>query len=175
MNVQSYLLILFHLVPWALGMGAAFYFAFVAVPLANRYLQGKEKIQFLRRNVKYYSPFFLLMMSIVVVTGAWRLTDYKTIFGLRYFEEVATVLIAKLGLFLVVYLLAAYQSFALGLRITGQGEKAMQDEVEAKLVQKVVTRMRWIAVINLVLMTLTAAVGLILSRIPYFNMGGLGS
>ncbi|MCB1214957.1 MAG: hypothetical protein KDK66_05715, partial [Deltaproteobacteria bacterium] len=140
----------------------------------NRYLKGKERVQFLRRNVKYYSPFFLFMMSIMVVTGAWRLTDYKTAFGLRYFEEVSTVLIGKLVIFLVVYLLAAYQSFGLGLRITGQGDKAMEDEVDAQLVDRVVSRMRLIATINLVLMTLTAAVGLILSRIPYFKMGGLG-
>jgi hypothetical protein len=169
MSVKSYLLILFHLVPWALGMGAVFYFAFVAVPLANRFLSGEERLKFLRRNVKYYSPFFLLMMSLMVVTGAWRLTDYKIFFGLKYFSDVSTVLIIKLVLFFIVYLLAAYQSFGLGLRITGQGEQAMEDAVAAELVDRAVRRMRVIAYINLVLMTATAYVGLVLSRIPYFG------
>jgi len=167
MSLKSYLLILFHLVPWALGMGAVFYFAFVAVPLANRYLKGEERLKFLRRNVKYYSPFFLLMMSIVVVTGAWRLTDYKVVLGIQYFSDVSTVLIIKLSLFLVIYLLAAYQSFGLGLRITGQGEKAMGDEVPEAVVDGVVKKMRTIAYVNLALMTITAYVGLVLSRIPY--------
>ncbi len=167
MGFKAYLLIVLHLVPWALGMGASFYFAFVAVPLANRFLEGEVRLQFLRRNVKYYSPFFLLMMSIVVVTGAWRLTDYKVILGVQYFQNVATVLVIKLILFLTIYLIAAYQSFALGLRITGQGEKAMSDPVAAELVDRTVQKMRLLAGVNLALMTITVFVGLVLSRIPY--------
>lgn len=168
MSVQSYLLILFHLVPWALGMGAVFYFAFVAVPIANRMLTGETRLKFIRWNIKYYSPFFLLMMSIMVITGAWRLTDYKVVFGLEYFSKISTVLIIKLLLFFVVYILAAYQSFGLGLRVTGQGDKAMEDPVEASLVDGVFSKMRLIAIINLIVMTATAYVGLILSRMPYF-------
>lgn len=169
MSIKSYLLILFHIVPWALGMGAVFYFAFVAVPLANRLLDGERRLNFLRWNIKYYSPFFLLMMSLMVISGAWRLTDYKIALGLQYFSEVSTVLIIKLVLFFIIYLLAAYQSFGLGLRVTGQGEQAMQDPVAAELVDRVVRKMQRIAWINLILMTLTAYVGLMLSRIPYFN------
>lgn len=169
MSVKSYMLILFHLVPWALGMGAAFYFAFIAVPLANRFLEGELRTKFIRWNIKYYSPFLLLMLSIVVVTGAWRLTDYKIVLGLQYFQDVSTVLIIKLILFFVVYILAAYQSFGLGLRVTGQGDKAMEDSVDAAIVDGVFKKMKWIAVINLIVMTATAYVGLELSRIPYFH------
>ena len=169
MSVKSYLLILFHLVPWALGMGSVFYFAFIAVPLANRFLEGESRLKFIRWNIKYYSPFFLLMMSIMVVTGAWRLTDYKIVLGIQYFQDVSTVLIVKLVLFFIVYILAAYQSFGLGLRVTGQGDKAMDDHVDASLVDGVFHKMRWIAIINLILRTVTAYVGLELSRIPYFH------
>jgi hypothetical protein len=169
MSVKSYLLILFHLLPWALGMGSVFYFAFIAVPLANRLLEGEKRIQFIRWNIKYYSPFFLLMMSIVVVTGAWRLTDYKIALGIQYFQDVATVLIIKLVLFLVIYILAAYQSFGLGLRVTGQGREAMDDAVAAQLVDEVCKKMRTIAIVNLILMSITVYVGLMLSRIPYFK------
>ena len=105
----------------------------------------------------------------MVITGAWRLTDYKVALGIQYFSDVSTVLLIKLGLFLVVYLLAAYQSFGLGLRLTGQGEKAMGDEVSAEVVDQIVGKMRTIAIINLVIMSATAYVGLILSRIPYFG------
>jgi hypothetical protein len=169
MSVKSYLLILFHLLPWALGMGSVFYFAFIAVPLANRLLEGEKRLQFIRWNIKYYSPFFLLMMSIVVVTGAWRLTDYKIALGMQYFQDVATVLIVKLVLFLVVYLLAAYQSFGLGLRVTGQGEQAMSDVVAADIVDRVFKKMRIIAIVNLIFMSAAVYVGLQLSRIPYFK------
>jgi hypothetical protein len=169
MSIKSYLLILFHLIPWTIGMGSAFYFAFGAVPLANRYLQGEERLLSLRRNVKFYHITFLLTMSLMVVTGAWRLTDYKIALGVQYFSDISTVLIIKLLIFFVVYILAAYQSFGLGLRITGQGEKAMQDPVAADLVDGVVNRMRRIAILNLFLMTATAYVGLMLSRIPYFK------
>jgi len=169
MSVKSYLLILFHLLPWALGMGAAFYFAFISVPVANKLLEGEKRLQFIRWNIKYYSPFFLLMMSIVVVTGAWRLTDYKVVLGIQYFHDVATVLIVKLALFLVVYLLAAYQSFGLGLRVTGQGDQAMEDSVGAEVVDRVFKKMRIITIINLIFMSAAAYVGLELSRIPYFK------
>lgn len=149
-------------------MGAVFYFTFIAVPVANRLLEGEIRLKFIRWNIKYYSPFFLLMMSIMVVTGAWRLTDYKIVFGLEYFSKISTVLIVKLILFFIVYILAAYQSFGLGLRVTGQGDKAMEDPVAAGLVDGVFSKMRWIAIINLILMTATAYVGLMLSRVPYF-------
>lgn len=172
MSVKSYLLIVFHLLPWALGMGSAFYFAFIAVPLANRLLEGEKRLEFIRWNIKYYSPFFLLMMSIVVVTGAWRLTDYKIVLGIQYFQDVSTVLIVKLILFMVIYLLAAYQSFGLGLRVTGQGKEAMADSVAAGVVDTVFKKMRTIAIINLVLMSVTVYVGLKLSRIPYFKATG---
>jgi hypothetical protein len=169
MSVKSYLLILFHLLPWALGMGAVFYFAFIAVPVANKLLEGEKRLQFIRWNIKYYSPFFLLMMSIVVVTGAWRLTDYKIVLGIQYFQDVSTVLIVKLILFFIIYILAAYQSFGLGLRVTGQGDKAMEDPVAGNIVDRVFKKMRIIAIINLVLMSAAAYVGLELSRIPYFG------
>jgi hypothetical protein len=168
MSIKSYLLILFHLVPWTLGMGSAFYFAFAAVPLANR-LPGPERLLALRRNVKFYHITFLLTMSLMVITGAWRLTDYKIALGTQYFNDVSNVLIVKLLIFFAVYILAAYQSFGLALRLTGTGEKAMEDEVPAALVDGVVHKMRSIAVLNLFLMTATAYVGLMLSRIPYFK------
>lgn len=170
MSLADYLLILLHIVPWALGMGASFYFSFIAIPMANRYLEGDKRLEFLRRNVRYYSPFFLLMMSVVVVSGAFRLTDYKHAFGRGYFEAVATPLIAKLAFFLVVYVLAAYQSFGLGLRITGVGEKAMGEKVELDIIELTIQKMRTIAIINLLFMTVAALIGLKLSRISYpFN------
>ena len=169
MSIKSYLLILFHLVPWTLGMGTAFYFAFAAVPYANKYLEGELRLQALKRHIRFYHISFLLMMSLMVVTGAFRLTDYKIALGVQYFANVSTVLIIKLLIFFAVYLLAAYQSFALGLRITGQGEKAMYDKVDAELIDSVTKKMRKIAILNLFLMTATAYVGLMLSRIPYFH------
>ncbi len=169
MSIKSYLLILSHLIPWTLGMGSAFYFAFAAVPIANRYLQGDQRLQSLKRNIKFYHITFLLTMSLMVVTGAFRLTDYKIELGMQYFSDVSTVLIVKLLIFFVVYILAAYQSFGLGLRVTGQGEKAMYDAVPADLVERVVGKMRGIAILNLILMTAAAYAGLILSRIPYFK------
>jgi len=168
MGIQSYLLILSHLVCWTLGMGCAFYFAFAAVPLANK-LQGEERLVALRRHAKFYHVTFLLTMSLMVVTGAIRLTDYKIVMGIKYFSDVSTVLIVKLLIFFAVYILAAYQSFGLGLRITGTGEKAMEDQVPAELVDSVVGRMRSIAILNLFLMSATAYVGLMLSRIPYIK------
>ena len=170
MPIKAYLLILAHLLPWTIGMGVAFYFAFAAVPLTNRQLQGEERLVALRRHVKFYHITFLLVMSLMVVTGAFRLTDYKIMFGMQYFSQVSTVLIVKLALFFVVYILAAYQSFGLGLRITGQGEKAMEDQVPAELVDGVVNKMRVIAIINLVMMSAVAFVGLILSRMSYLKM-----
>jgi len=168
MGIQSYLLILSHLVIWTIGMGSAFYFAFAAVPLANK-LPGEERLVALRRHAKFYHVTFLLTMSLMVVSGAIRLTDYKVALGMQYFANVSTVLIVKLLIFLTIYILAAYQSFGLGLRITGTGEQAMADKVPAELVEKVVGRMRSIAILNLFLMTATAYVGLMLSRIPYFK------
>lgn len=168
MSIKSYLLILLHLVPWTLGMGCAFYFAFGAVPMANR-LHGQDRLQALRRNVKFYHITFLLTMSMMVITGAWRLTDYKVALGTQYFNDVSTVLIVKLLIFFVVYILAAYQSFGLALRLTGTGERAMEDEVPPALIESVVGKMRSIAVLNLFLMTAIGYVGLMLSRIPYFK------
>ena len=169
MSVQSYLLILFHLLPWTVGAGVAFYFAFAAVPLVNRHLEGEERLQALKRHVKFYHITFLLTMSLMVVTGAWRLTDYKIALGVQYFSDVSAVLIVKLLIFFAVYILAAYQSFALGIRITGTGEKAISDSVPADMVDGVVKKMRAIAILNFVLMTATAYAGLMLSRIPYFK------
>jgi len=169
MSAKSYLLILFHLIPWTIGMGVAFYFAFAAVPMANRHLEGEARLQALRRNVKFYHVTFLIAMSLMVITGAFRLTDYKIALGVQYFSNVSTVLIVKLLIFFAVYLLAAYQSFGLGLRITGTGEQAMHDQVASDLVDKTVSRMRTIAILNLCLMSATAYMGLMLSRIPYFK------
>jgi len=45
----------------------------------------------------------------------------------------------------------------------------MGDEVAADLVDKTVSRMRSIAILNLFLMSATAYAGLMLSRIPYFK------
>src|SRR5262245_18972271 len=138
MSISSYLLILLHLLPWTVAVGVAFYFAFAAVPLANRFLSWEERLKTLKRHVKFYHVTFLLTMSLMVVTGAWRLTDYKIALGTQYFADVSTVLIVKLLIFFAVYLLAAYQSFGLGLRITGTGEKAISVVVPAEVIDGVV-------------------------------------
>lgn len=169
MSIESYLLILSHLVCWTIGMGVCFYFAFGAVPMINKHLEGEARNVALRRHVKFYHVTFLLTMSLMVVTGAIRLTDYKVVLGMQYFNDVSTVLIVKLLIFFAVYILAAYQSFGLALRLTGTGEKAMEDHVPDALVDKIVGRMRNIAILNLILMSATAYVGLMLSRIPYFK------
>lgn len=169
MSIQSYILILLHLLPWTVAAGVAFYFAFAAVPMTNRYMQGEERLQALKRHAKFYHVTFLLTLSLMVVTGAWRLTDYKIALGIQYFADVSTVLIVKLLIFFAVYILAAYQSFGLGLRITGTGEKAITDAVPAALVESVIAKMRTIAIVSLGLMTATAYAGLMLSRIPYFK------
>ncbi len=168
MSISSYLLILFHLVPWTIGMGAAFYFAFGAIPMAKRFSNEADRLRSLRSNIKFYHITFLLTMSLMVVTGAFRLTDYKIVFGTQYFHKVAYVLVFKLLLFLVIYMLAAYQSFGLGLRVTGTGKQAMEDQVPAELVMDVAKRMRWISILNLLLMTIAGYLGLVLSRMPYF-------
>jgi hypothetical protein len=137
--------------------------------MINRHLHGEERLQALRRTVKFYHITFLLAMSLMVITGAFRLTDYKIALGIQYFADVSQVLIVKLLLFFVVYILAAYQSFGLALRLTGQGAKAMEDHVPAEIVDAIVGKIRNIAILNLILMTAVAYVGLMLSRIPYFK------
>jgi len=61
-----------------------------------------------------------------------------------------------MAIFFVIYILAAYQSFALGLRITGTGEKAISDFVPSELVDRIVGKMRNIAILNLLLMSATS-------------------
>jgi hypothetical protein len=169
MTFSSYLLILFHLLPWTIGMGAAFYFVFGAVPLSNRIAHEEDRLRSLRFHIKFYHITFLIAMSIMVITGAFRLTDYKIAFGTQYFHKVAYVLIFKLLIFLVIYLLAAYQSFGLALRVTGTGAQAMEDQVSSEVVMGVVQKMKLITYLNLLLMSVAGYLGLILSRMPFLN------
>ena len=129
----------------------------VILPAANA--QGTAlRHSFLAHTLKFYDPLAVATLGVIVMTGAFNLTRYKEAMRGEFFSRLGWLLTWKLGLAFLVVMVGVYIAFGLGHRIVRaemSGEPYDADQLES-----MARRLAFACVLNLILLSLTAWLGL---------------
>lgn len=161
------ILIWIHILAWAAYFGAQFAVIYMLIPTAERAPDEAHRRASLIAGFKFYNPFTLAMMLIVVITGAMRLTDLKAEMKFDYFAKIGEPLALKLGLAFLIIFLQTYICLGLAFRIGRQEEIAAHGDGEAFTVAQInsiLSRIRAMAWVTIVLTAITVLVSLSIVR-----------
>ncbi len=147
------LLIFFHVLALAAFFGAQFAMLYMLLPAAQQAPDEAGRRAFLIQGFRFYNPFTLAMLGVLVITGAMRLTDLKAAMGGEYFARIGGLLALKLALVFLLIFIQTYVTFGIAFRIGRQEEVAAHGDGPPFSVEKVnsmlarIRAMTWITII----------------------------
>lgn len=121
-----------HLLATGLYLGATAGLALFTVPQARRTADGAALRRALAYTLRIYDPLAIALLGVMVMTGAWSITELKQTLGTNYFVDFGAHLVWKLGLAFLVVMSGTYIAFGLGHRLVRQDEWGEEVD-EAKL------------------------------------------
>jgi uncharacterized membrane protein len=157
------ILIWIHVLAWAAYFGAQFAVIYMLIPAAARASDEGHRRASLIAGFKFYNPFTLAALLVIVITGAMRLTDLKAEMKFDYFAKIGGPLALKLGLAFVIIFLQTYICLGLSFRIGRQEEIAAHGDGEpfsVEQVNSILARIRAMAWVTIVLTAITVLVSL---------------
>ncbi len=157
----SDLLVWLHLCAMAAYFGAQFALLYMLLPAAATAGDEAARRASLIAGFRFYSPFSIGMLGIVVITGAMRLTDLKASMQFDYFSRIGGPLALKLGLAFLIIFIQTYITFGLAFRIGRQEEVAAHGDGPAFTVEQVNSMLSRIRAMTWATIVLTAAVMLV--------------
>jgi len=152
------LLIWIHLLAMSAYFGAQFAVIYMLLPVAEQAGDESRHRAALITGFKFYNPFTIAMLGIVVITGAMRLTDVKAEMKFEYFSRIWAPLSLKLGLAFLLIFIQTYITFGLAFRIGRQEEVAAHGDGEPFSVEPLTLKQSRIRSMIWVTILLTAAV-----------------
>jgi uncharacterized membrane protein len=157
MNGGEFLMWL-HLCAMASYVGAQFAVIYMLIPAAETAPNEAARRASLIAGFKFYNPFTIAVLGIIVITGAMRLTDLKASMKFDYFARIGAVLELKLALAFMLIFIQTYITFGLAFRIGRQEEVAAHGDGEAFTVAQIDSMLRRIRSMAWFTILLAAAV-----------------
>ncbi len=128
------------------------------LPAAEKITDEPTRRAALIQGFKFYNPFSIATLGVLVMTGAFRLTDLKASMKFDYFSRIGTILSIKLLLVFLLIFLQTYLTFGIAFRIGRQEEVAAHGDGEPFTVEKVNSMLRRIRSMAWVTIVLAAAI-----------------
>ncbi len=147
-----------HLCAMAAYVGAQFAVIYMLIPAAQTAPNEAARRSSLIAGFKFYNPFTIAVLGIIVISGATRLTDLKASMKFDYFARIGSVLELKLALAFVLIFIQTYITFGLAFRIGRQEEVAAHGDGEAFTVEQLNSMLRRIRAMAWVTIVLAAAI-----------------
>jgi hypothetical protein len=151
-----------HLVALTAYTGSLIGLAAILLPALSAVKNHESQLSFLARGLRFYNPLQTGALGILVISGAWQITELKAIYREVFLRELGMRLGLKLTLSFILVLLSVYQSMALAHRFVrrhGGGESISPEELRST-----VQRLHVSAVFLLCLTFVTALVGIALQQ-----------
>ena len=161
------LLVWLHVTAMAAYFGAQFAVIYMLLPAAEEAGDEAHRRAALIKGFRFYNPFTIAMLGVVVITGATRLTDLKAEMRFDYFARVGPSLALKLGLAFLLIFLQTYLTFGLAFRIGRQEEVAAHGDGEPFTIEQLnsmLARIRLMAWVTIVLAAATILVSMTMMR-----------
>jgi len=147
-----------HLCAMASYVGAQFAVIYMLIPAAETAPDEAARRSSLIAGFKFYNPFTIGVLGIIVISGAMRLTDLKASMKFDYFARIGSALELKLGLAFVLIFIQTYITFGLAFRIGRQEEVAAHGDGEPFTVEQLNSMLRRIRAMVWFTIVLAAAV-----------------
>ncbi|MGH7950000.1 MAG: hypothetical protein ACREQF_12295 [Candidatus Binataceae bacterium] len=159
------LLLWAHLCAMAAYFGAQFAVIYMLLPAAERAGDESARRAALITGFRFYNPFVLAALGLVLMTGAMMITDLKAGMQSDYFARIGRPLALKLLLAFLVIFLQTYITFGLAFRIGRQEEVAAHGDGEPFTNAQIDSMLRRIRYVTWFTIVLTAAIILVSLRI----------
>ena len=86
------------------------------LPAATAVDSPEERAELLVRSLRIYNPAQIAALGVVVMTGAWQVTDLKDLYRESYATEFGNILGIKLAVSFIIIMLGTYQCMGVGHR-----------------------------------------------------------
>jgi uncharacterized membrane protein len=159
------LLLWAHLCAMAAYFGVQFALVYMLLPAAQRAGDESARRAALIAGFRFYNPFVLAALGVVMITGAMMITDLKAGMMADYYSRIGRPLALKLLLAFVVIFLQTYITFGLAFRIARQEEVAAHGDGDAFSREQVDSMLRRIRSVTWITILLTAAIILVSLRV----------
>jgi len=156
--LETEFLIWLHLLGLAGYFGVQCALVYMLLPAAEKITDEATRRAALIAGFKFYNPFSIATLGVLVMTGAFRLTDLKASMKFDYFSRIGTILSIKLLLVFLLIFLQTYITFGIAFRIGRQEEVAAHGDGEPFTVEKVNSMLRRIRSMAWVTIVLAAAI-----------------
>jgi uncharacterized membrane protein len=157
MNGGEFLMWL-HLSAMASYVGAQFAVIYMLIPAAETAPNEAARRASLIAGFKFYNPFTIGVLGIIVISGAMRLTDLKASMKFDYFARIGSALELKLLLAFLLIFIQTYITFGLAFRIGRQEEVAAHGDGDPFTVEQLNSMLRRIRAMAWVTIVLAFAV-----------------
>ena len=151
-----------HLLALTAYTGSLIGLAVLFLPALSAVKDHPSQVQFLARGLKLYNPLQSGALGILVVSGAWQITELKAIYREFFLRELGLRLSLKLALSFILVLLSVYQSMALAHRFVRRHESG--EIVSPEELRSTIGRLRVSTFILLLLTAITALAGIALQH-----------
>jgi uncharacterized membrane protein len=156
--LTTQLLILIHVLAMAGFFGVQFALLYMLLPVAQKAPDEAGRRAILIEGFRFYNPFSLALLGVLVITGAMRLTDLKAAMAANYFAMIGRILSFKLLLAFLLIFIQTYVTFGLAFRIGRQEEVAAHGDGPPFSVEKVNSMLSRIRAMVWVTIVLTTAI-----------------
>lgn len=122
-----------HLLAIALYLGSVIGLWAMLLPSVRALTLDQERLKFLARALKLYNPLQIGALGVVVLTGAFQITDLKAAYRGSFTQEIGGTLAIKLTLSFVLIVLSTYQAMGVAHRFVKRyeaGETVSRLEIE---------------------------------------------
>ena len=111
-----------HLIALAVYVGAVVGLWAMSLPAASKIENHKDKVPFLVRSLKLYSPIQIGALGVLLFTGAFQLTDLKAVYRELFVKQLGYNLGIKLFVAFFLVLFSVYQSMGIAHRFVKRHE-----------------------------------------------------
>ena len=151
-----------HLLSLTAFLGALIGLWLILLPALSAVQQHGQKVELLARGLKFYNPLQIGALGIVLLSGAFQLTELKAAYREMFITQWGSTLGPKLILSFFLILFSVYQSMGLGHRFVKRHEGG--EAISPEELSTIIRRLRISSWLLLLLALVTLWVGLGLRR-----------
>lgn len=135
---------------------------FVLLPAASQIKDPNGKAKLLAHGLKLYNPIQIGALGILILSGAFGITDLKAVYRESFTRELGFTFGLKLILSFLLIILSVYQSMGIAHRFVRRYEDGVP--VSAAELESLVRGLRTSIIPIVILTLLTALVGVMMRR-----------
>lgn len=151
-----------HLLAFAVYFGATAAVPLICLPMAAAEAEPRRRLGVLAGFLRVYDPLTIAALGVVLMTGAYSLTDFKDALRQDFFRQMGGALAWKLAWFFVLVNVAAYIAFGIGNRLVRRHHEG--EEIDPAWLDSMMSRLRASSTLVLFLCALIVWIALGMTR-----------